>query len=118
MNHVYRDTDEQIVESFRRVHGNYDETHVYIVKNGSKKFTVMAVDVYPDDHEPIAAEVIANEKRKDVADDRAHDWMEAHPKGIAGKESGDSGLLAKLMGAIMKVDKAGTNMVDQQGDKS
>lgn len=117
-NHVYRDTDEQIVNSFRRVHGNHDETHVYIVKNGSKKFTIMAVDVYPENHEPIASEVIAHEKRKDVAEDRAQDWMEAHPKGIAGNESSGGGILAKVMGAIMKVDEAGKDMATQQGDQS
>lgn len=117
MSHVYRDTEEDIKASYRRVHGNYDETHVYIVKTGSKKYTVMAVDTYPEDRQPLASEIIAIEKREDVAEDRAEEWMERHPKGIAGDQSSGGGLFSKLMSVFQSVDDAGTSMVENQREE-
>lgn len=91
MGDFYTPTDEDLVESHRRVHGNGEQTHVHVLTAGERAYVAVAVDVDPREYGPVTAELVAYDPTLEGARERTERWLEAHPKGVLGAEPGESG---------------------------
>lgn len=109
--HAYQDYEHGYAHSWKRIHGNAEETHVFIMEQ-TDDYLVLAMDIDPRDWEPVAAEAVAYEPTLEGAVKRSESWMRENPKGIAGGEDG-----SRIMGALKKIaektDDYGSQQVEE-----
>lgn len=112
----YDDTDDEIVRTHGRVHANGEQTHVAIMSCGERHYVAVAYDIRPADFTPIAAQAVAYDPTIEGATQRAENWMENNPKGVApGEDSDDSsGVLRTLKGAGQKLNDYGNTLAEKQ----
>jgi len=108
MSRAYNDTHEDIAKSYRRIHGNGEETHVHILTCGEDRYVVLAADVDPREYQGGGAACLGYEPSIDAAHERAQAWMEQHPKGVAPGDDDGPGLAARIWGALQKLDQSET----------
>lgn len=113
MEHIYRENSAEILDSYKRIHGNYEETHVHIIHSDGGDFAVVAVDVDPRESVGVASECVAYAPTRDGAQQRAQEWMGDNPKGVAGGGSGDN-IGGRLVGVLKKLNDYGESLADQQ----
>lgn len=108
----YHAADARLEASFRRVHGNSEQTHVHIYQLGEREYAAVAFDIDPVEFIPQAAETVAYDPTLDGATERAYRWMQHNPKGVAGDDGGGRGISEKIMNALKKIDDYGNEQVD------
>lgn len=108
-NHAYEPGENRVVDSFRRIHANSEQTHVIVVETG-EDYAAIAYDIDPREYEPVASEIIAYDPTKAGAKQRASRWCQENPKGI-GRQSGGPGLLRRV---LSKLNSYGQTLADQQ----
>lgn len=113
MSHAYQYSDEDHVKSWKRIHGNGEETHVHIVSCG-ERYVVLAGDVDPREFAAVGSGAIAYSPTLEAAQERAEAWMEQHPKGILGESESSGGVGSKLIGALRKLNDYGNSLQEQQ----
>lgn len=112
MTNPYTQTKEDIAASYRRIHGNSEQTHIAVLSAGENAYVAVAYDVDPREYEPVAAEIIAYDPTIDGVVQKADRWMETHPKGVLGEsESGGGG--SRVLSALKKLNDYGNNLADQ-----
>jgi len=112
MSHAYNTTTESAIESYKRIHGNGEETHVHILSCGDR-YLVVAADVDPREFQPVAGETVGYEPTEESAHERATAYMEQHPKGVLENDSG-RGILEKILDGLKKLDQSAES--DLQGE--
>jgi len=55
---LYDETDDDVVRTYRRVHGNGEQTHVAVLSVSDRDYAAVAYDLNPAAFEPVAAEAI------------------------------------------------------------
>lgn len=100
MSGVYSETD---TEGWQRVHANGERTNVYVLPMG-ERYVAVAVDVNPMEYEGVASEILGYAPTETDAEQRAKNWMENNPKGVAAK--GGSGTFGKLLTGLQKLDQS------------
>lgn len=111
----YSETTNDAVNSWARIHGNGEQTHVHIVTIADD-YAAVALDVDPREYEPVAAELLAFDPTLEGAMERARRWMETHPKGVLGDAAGDGGggMGSAVVEGLKKLNDYGNNLADQQ----
>lgn len=114
----YDGTTEDVVATYRRVHGNGEQTHVAILSAGREHYVAVAYDIDPVEFTPVAAEAVAYDPTLEGCVERARRWMDSHPKGVAADEDG-GGWLSKVWAVLARLDEYGNEQLDdiegQQG---
>jgi hypothetical protein len=95
-NHAYQDATEDIVTSYKRIHGNSEQTAVYVLSVGEEWYLSVACDVDPVDADPGQAELIGYAPTIDGIHKRTERWLETHARGVGAEDSGD-GLLSRFV---------------------
>lgn len=91
MSDLYSETDDDVVRTYRRVHANGEQTHVAIVSASERDYAAVAYDLRPGDFTPLAAEAIGYDPTLEGIRERVERWLDEHPKGVLGGDSGESG---------------------------
>lgn len=108
----YDDTAEDVVATYRRVHGNGEQTHVAVLSAGREHYAAVAYDLDPVTFTPVAAEAVAYDPTLDGCVERAQRWMDQHPKGVA--DDGDGGgWMDKLWAVLKRLDEYGNEQLDE-----
>jgi light-regulated signal transduction histidine kinase (bacteriophytochrome) len=116
MPEFYTDHGESVIDSYRRVHGNGEETHILIV-SCNERYVALAYDVDPRDFEPVASHLISYSPTQQAAEERVRVWMENNPKGVAYDQEDDSeGIGAKIWNALKKLDQSAEPTQDSNND--
>jgi len=112
--HAYTNHDHGYAASWRRIHGNSEETHVFVIERNDD-YMAVALDIDPRDWSAVASDAICYEPTLESAIKKAQTWMREHPKGIASSKSG-SGAMAKLWGILKKFDQSASDDLQSIGD--
>jgi hypothetical protein len=119
MTDLYTETTEDVLKTYRRIHGNSDQTHVAILSLGERDYVSVAVDVNPGDFEGQAAEVVAYDPTIEGVHERTQRWMDGHPKGVLGgqpqgSEGGKQG--SKVLDILKRIVRGINDYGNQQVD--
>lgn len=79
---TYHQTSEDVVRTYRRIHGNGEQTHVVIMSVGDRDYAAVAYDIDPSEFSEGHAETIAYDPTIEGVVERAERWMERNPKGV------------------------------------
>lgn len=112
MTHAYQNSNLRSVVSWRRIHGNGEETHVVIHEHGDD-YVATAVDIDPRSYEAVASAHLGFEPTIESAEKKAEAWMREHPKGILGDGGESGGIGSKINAAALKLMKK----LDEYGNK-
>lgn len=111
----FTETDESVLDTYRRVHGNGEQTHVAVLSAGESRYVAVAYDIDPVELAPGAAECVAYDPTLEGVRERARRWMERNPKGVIGDaEDGGSGrLTGSIIKGLKKMNDYGNQQVEQ-----
>lgn len=108
--HAYERSDHAAAKSWKRIHGNAEETHVVIVAlNGD--YMGVAMDVAPAEWELQAAELLCYEPTAGAAEQKTETWLHNNPKGVLGGGGSDGESKA------MEIGKKVFNALDQSANQ-
>lgn len=111
----YNDTDDDLVRTHGRVHGNGEQTHVAMLSCGDRAYVAVAYDVRPQDYTPIAADIVAYDPTIEGVRAKAEKWMERNPKGIAPGDDGGGGRgwMRAIVAGAKRLNDYGNSLAEQ-----
>lgn len=90
MPNPYANTDDELIDTYRRIHANGEQTHVVVMTAG-EAYVATAYDIDPVDLAPVAAECVAYDPTIEGIGERVQRWMQANPRGVVGDGGGENG---------------------------
>lgn len=112
MTPLYTDAEARVFDSFVRTHANGEQTYVAILGAGEDRYVAVAYDVDPGELQPTDADCVAYGPTLNGVAERARRWMESNPKGVLGTADGSNGIVARLVGALRRLNDYGNDQLD------